>query len=797
MNDELGALILGERPKTAAPAAPAPMPAAPAPASDELGALILGRQPAPAARMPAPGTPAQEQGRADLRMTIQQMRERLADTIPGSQTHRRLTSDIAAAERELGMAPAAAPAAAPAPTEAAPAEPSGVMSVARKLFGGLEAGGTMVGGIVSSVPAGLAGLYKLATTGSPEQAAEAVKSTQAAIMQPLTAGMTPEGQRYAEALGKGMEVLNIPAQRIGEATLTLTGSPAAATAGEIVLNPLNLLGVAGPARAAMRGRMAAAPGAVVTPEAAALPGGARVLTPEQVTAAQTVPTVAERIARAETGMAPAVPGAVAPAAAPAAGAAAVPAAVAGTAAAGQPAPFGSVGAAATTRGTTLDAAIAMATPELRTELEAVKKAGGRINRVALDRQLEADSLPVPVRLTEGQATGDIVKISDEFNKRGQPGGEAIAYRLKEQNDRLLQNINAIRDAAAPNVYGTNVVENGQALINTYKALDEARNVQIRGLYKQLEDAAGGQFPVDGKAFVADADRLLSKKLKSEFVPPSIRRQMDRFKEGEQMTFEQFEALRTNLAAEIRKAERTGDGNAEMAASLVRQSLENLPMKGADAVRLKSLADQARVAARDRFQMLEKDPAYKAAVNDKVAPDDFINRFVISGKKQNIEQMVQQFGRGSDAHQVMAAGTINWLRSKAGLVGEAEGNFSQAGYNKALQTLEPRLLDIMDAEHANQLRTLGNVARYTQEKRTGSFPGTSSTATALLRAGVGKAVGAAEQAIPVVGPLVGMGREALAKRAAQQEIADMLKTGAGVQAPKKGKKVKDIAQEGQP
>jgi hypothetical protein len=198
-------------------------------------------------------------------------------------------------------------------------------------------------------------------------------------------------------------------------------------------------------------------------------------------------------------------------------------------------------------------------------------------------------------------------------------------------------------------------------------------------------------------------------------------------------------------------------------------------------------------------MLERDPAYKAAVNDKVAADDFVNKFVISGKKANIEQMVQQFGRGSDAHQVMAAGTINWLRGKAGIVGEAEGNFSQAGYNKALQTLEPRLLDLMEAEQANQLRTLGNVARYTQQQRTGSFVGTSSTATQLIRAGAEKAVSVAEQAIPVVGPLVGGGRqaikEAMARRAAQQELAEMLKPGAGIEAPKKGKKVKDIAAEG--
>lgn len=827
MNDDLGALILGSRqpapaappaaPRGAAPArapAPAPAPAAaPAAAGDDLGALILGRQPAgapppaPIGRAPAaPRTPAQEQGVSDLQDVIGQMRERLQDTIPGSPTHRRITSDIAVAERELAIqrgqpvpampaAPAAAPAAVAAPT--APAMANGVSDVARRLFGGLEAAGTVVGGVAAAVPAGLRGLYELAATRDPAAAARAVEETQAGIMGRLTSGMSPEGQRYAAALGRGMEVLNVPAERIGLATLSGTGSPAAATAAEIVLNPLNLAAALVPARGAVAGRTVR-PTAPVAPAPAAappLPGGARILTPEETIAPQVVPTVAERMARAEAGV-PMGAAPVAAGAAPVAGAAGVPAGVAATQATGQPAPFGSVGAAAASRGATLDAAIAMATPELRGQLEAVKRSGGRVNQRALDRHLEADSLPIPVRLTEGQATGDIVKISDEFNRRGQPGGEQIAYRLKQQNDALQQNLVAIRDSAAPNVYGTNLVENGQLLINAYKAIDETRNLQIRSLYRQLEDANGGRFPVDGKAFVADADRLLGKKLKTEFVPPSIRRQMDQFRE-QPMNFEQFEALRTNIASEIRKAERAGDGNAEMALGLVRQSLENLPMTGADAVRLKAIADQARGAARARFQMLEKDPAYKAAVSDRVAADDFINKFVISGKRDNIRTMVDQFGRGSDAHQVVQAGTINWLRGKAGIVGEAEGNFSQAGYNKALQTLEPRLLDIVDAEHANQLRTLGDVARYTQQQRTGSFPGTSGTAIALARAGVGKIVGAAEQAVPIVGPIVGVGREALAKRAAQREISEMLKPGAGIEAPKRGKKIRDMAEEGQP
>ena len=95
----------------------------------------------------------------------------------------------------------------------------------------------------------------------------------------------------------------------------------------------------------------------------------------------------------------------------------------------------------------------------------------------------------------------------------------------------------------------------------------------RALDLTLKNAAGGEFPIDGVAFANNAFKQLSKDLKSDFVPPAIEKQLKRFQNGETMTFEQFEAMRTNLAAEMRKASRAGDGNTEMAASIVRNSLE--------------------------------------------------------------------------------------------------------------------------------------------------------------------------------------------------------------------------------
>jgi len=440
----------------------------------------------------------------------------------------------------------------------------------------------------------------------------------------------------------------------------------------------------------------------------------------------------------------------------------------------------SAGAAATTDQATVNALLAKASPELQNELKSVPV--NQINMPAFERHVEADTLPVPVRLTRGQATQDVNLLSDEMNMRGK--NPELANRFNEQNGKLIENMNAIRDKAAPDVYGTNHIENAETVINAYKALDDTRTADISAKYKALEEAAGGDFPIDGRQFVANAEVLLSKKLKTDFLPPAIAKQLERYKNGEKMTFEQFEAMRTNLASEMRKAERSGDGNAKTASSLVRQALEDLPLSG-EAEALKPLANEARSAAKARFDLLKKDPAYDAAVND-VAPDKFINKYIISGNKRDLEALTAQLGKGSEGHQAVSAAVVNWLKNKAGVI-DNNGNFSQAGYNKALQQLDPKLLELVDGETAQQLRALGNVARYTQAQPRGSYVNQSNTFVAgakeMAKGGLEKTANLAGFGVVPIGTMT---REALANRAAAKQTKESLKPGAGTKLSDLGK-----------
>ena len=442
------------------------------------------------------------------------------------------------------------------------------------------------------------------------------------------------------------------------------------------------------------------------------------------------------------------------------------------------------GAAATTNEAAVRSTLESASPELQQSLKDVPV--NQVNLPVLERHVEADSLPIPVRLTEGQATQDIHKISNEMNGRAK--NPELANRLNEQNGQLIENLNAIRDNAAPNVYGTTHVENGEALINSYKEIDNQLKAGINEKYTALKDAAGGDFPVDGAAVADNTFKNLKKELKTDYLPSPVARQLESFKAGEQMTFEQFEALRTNLAAEIRKAERAGDGNTVAACNVARQALEDLPLTG-EAAALKPLADAARSAAKERFDLLGKDKAYKAAINGTVAADDFINKYVVNGKKADVDQMIQILGQDSAARETMAAGMVNWLKNKAGVVNE-NGNFSQAGYNKALAQVDPKLLAIVGPEVEKQLKTLGNVARYTQVRPKGSYVNESNTFTAMMgekaKSGAEQALnlGSVKAGIPL--PLGSMGRQFMANRAEAQQLKQSLQPGAGVQLKDIGK-----------
>jgi hypothetical protein len=443
----------------------------------------------------------------------------------------------------------------------------------------------------------------------------------------------------------------------------------------------------------------------------------------------------------------------------------------------------SAGAAVVPDATTIKQALSVATPELQQAISSIPVE--KVNLPTLQRHIEADTLPVPVRLTEGQATGDVIKLSNEQNRRGRDS--ELAQRFNEQNGQLVENLGLIRDKAAPDVYGTKKIENSQGVIDAYKEIDTNLNKGINLDYQALRDAAGGQFPVDAPQLLKNIETKLKKELLSNEAPAGQFKELQRLAESNVMTFEDYLSLRRNLGDVTRT---NADGSVRKAAGYMIEELEKLPLQK-EAAALKPLADKARASAKARFQMLEKDPAMKAAVDDSVPADKFIDKFVVNGVNKNINTMVENLGRDSAAHQHMAAGTVNWLTDKAGIV-DGNGNFSQAGYNKALKKLDDvqNLNAIFNQEAASQLKTLGNVARYTQAQPRGAFVNNSNTLVGSLAEKAAKGVSmGVEKGLNVAVPGLQLGTSVMemrARRAAEAETRKALETGAGTQQTGKNK-----------
>ena len=447
----------------------------------------------------------------------------------------------------------------------------------------------------------------------------------------------------------------------------------------------------------------------------------------------------------------------------------------------------SLGAAAVPDAITIQQALSVATPELQQALKAIPP--NKINIPTLQRHIEADSLDIPIRLTEGQATGDIIKISNEQNRRGKD--PELATRFNEQNGLLIENLNSIRGKAAPDVYGTKTIENSQGIIDSYKTIDANLNKGITADYVALRDAAGGQFPVDAPKLLQNVEAKLKKELLSNEAPKGQFSELQRLAKENNMTFEDYLSLRRNLGDIARTAK---DGAERKAAGYMIEELEKLPLQK-QAAALKPLADKARASARARFQMLEKDPAMKAAVDDVVPADKFIDKFVINGVNKNVQTMVNNLGRDSAAHQHMAAGTVNWLRDKAGVIDE-KSNFSQKSYNEALKKLDDvnNLQEIFNQEAASKLKTLGNVANYTQFQPRGTFVNNSNTLVGAMAESARNAVGkTVEGSLNLAVPGVQLGTslmEMRARRAAEAETKKSLELGAGTKQTGKNK-VKDL------
>lgn len=389
--------------------------------------------------------------------------------------------------------------------------------------------------------------------------------------------------------------------------------------------------------------------------------------------------------------------------------------------------------------------ISTASPVLQQVIgKAVQK--GPVNMNAVTNHWEADQHGV--QLTEGQATRDPATFSNEQNSTH----PAIVKRINDQNQQLTDAIDNVRREAAPGAVQNDPIENGQTAVDKLKAYDEPVKTDINAKYDAARAAsAKGDLQMDGSSFVKDANDALKPQSKFRFLPSTVKGIIDDVgSAGGKMSLDDYQAYDTQLGNEIAKARAAGDGNAVAAISKVHDVLQKVEPLGTETAQAKSLFDTARSAAKARFDELDADPAYRAAVDDvslngvkrgepSALADKFLDKYALQAPKANVDRLMDKLD--PEGQQAVTAHTLSTIRKSAVT---PNGSVSPDGFNAAVAKYGPKLESLVPApETRESLDSLGRVITNAKVPPSGHFVNYSKSGVIMNAAqGVARPLGEA-------------------------------------------------------
>ena len=421
----------------------------------------------------------------------------------------------------------------------------------------------------------------------------------------------------------------------------------------------------------------------------------------------------------------------------------------------------------------IDAALANASQELQAHINAQEPTN--VNLPALEtRTLEEKH---GVNLTTGQRSGDTSKYSEEWNRRGET--EDLTNHFKDQPVQLANAFEKAKVRHAPDIPSTaDASELGQHEINALSEKDAIRKANISSAYKELQDQNGGQFPIDIGKLDNNIKNSLSKNLKTNHLSDAVKNDLKDFYENP--TFESYEAMRTNLANEMRSS---SNGNARGAAYIVRQELENLPVFGENtgtpqAKQLKELADKARSLVVERSNVIKSNPAYKAAIkeaadlNETASQGESLNaanfhkKYVASATPEAIRRMKSEIGPEHIANQAITFAELE--RAKNAITNPNATSVKANSFANFMQKDAPKLKESLPPEAMKDVMEIGLLSSKIGKPEAGTFNYSNTYSSLIGDLAKQGLAGAAEMKLAGLTsgasvPVVSLGKAILQKR----------------------------------
>jgi len=367
--------------------------------------------------------------------------------------------------------------------------------------------------------------------------------------------------------------------------------------------------------------------------------------------------------------------------------------------------------------------------------------------MALQRRATAESLPVPIEITKGQAERSFEQQRFEQETAKDPyAGAPLRERFAEQNQKILENFDHLIDRTGTEAPSLRAVgASVDAALVQQAAKDKAA---VRVAYKKAEKAGELEAPVALDSVVAHLNDSAPDAATAPLLDVARKR-----------------AIQLGLAQEgpggTLVAQPVTLKNAERFRQAVGQATDFEPTNVRQATILKSLVDEATDgmggnlykqarAMRARFaQNYEDRAAIAKLLNNKrgmadrqVALEDVFNHSMLNSSLddvRNMRRVLQRSGsQGEQAWRDLQGQTMQWIKDQAtkNVATDIRGNqiVSAAALDKAIKTLDhDGKLDFMFGKKGAQtVREINDLTKVVHTSPPGSV-NTSNTASVLLAA----------------------------------------------------------------
>ena len=338
----------------------------------------------------------------------------------------------------------------------------------------------------------------------------------------------------------------------------------------------------------------------------------------------------------------------------------------------------------------------------------------------------------------------------------------LAKNNPELNDVRIQNHDQVRSTWQSLADDTNArpADNNtrmQSTFDTLKQSDEVAQDNINSLYGRAREMGGNDAQVNHMRFINQTSQELEEQGLGSFLKGDIRGVFKGMFDNPDyvLTHGKTEEIVKILNARLKT---TTDGNERAALGIVRKNLDNevgrsidemggINARGASGSTDLSNPDQfagdslagargawqeARGAAKARFENIDSNPLLKDALDDKPV-DKMFDKYVLRGNERDLVKLVDDLKKTPQGQQNIAdlqGATIEHFIAKASRGND--GAFSPAGLNNAINSFgNNRMKALFTPEQISRINDVKQVSDILLQQPRGSAVNHSNTASAII------------------------------------------------------------------